>query len=203
MSLWERLHGKNISNDPIRKPEAYGHGELLELCDPMYKNLKTGTWRLKAGYLHSTFARRAHVVDLQDHLDQLCCETDLLLLRQQDFNDVLLLHVCTATAQVVNTRQSKLRHACPWTRNRSHSTSQTKLHLTWWIERQSVTKSSYRTTPCQQKVHKTCPLHSVKVADLGAKFSKAHLFLLHTLPRNADKRSVQRRKGTEGFFGHS
>lgn len=35
------------------------------------------------------------VIDLQDHLDYLSSQQDLLLLANQGFNHVLLLHVCT------------------------------------------------------------------------------------------------------------
>ena len=56
----------------------------------------------------STGGRRADVVDLEDHLDDLRREHDLLLLGQQRLDHVLSLHVC----KTINTNQSIILCAC-------------------------------------------------------------------------------------------
>ena len=55
-------------------------------------------------FLHSRIglSRQTDVVDFQDHPDQLRGEGNLLLLRQQGFNDILGLHVVGSLLQAID-----------------------------------------------------------------------------------------------------
>lgn len=77
-----------------------------------------GLWRVLPRKLGVARAgRRVHVVNLQHHLHQLCCQANLLLLANERLQHVLVFHVCKRK-RAKGTRAGRRRNVRPARRRR-------------------------------------------------------------------------------------